>query len=135
MLDAVIKFLQALTPFLDKLSVSKTLMLGLLTFFGVILKFVYDNRQALFTQVIDSPILSVAGGSALIVLVLGWIFNTLVARADERNEAYCDSLVERIHDLSKQLEESVAREAVANDRFATLVGTVKMRKVERNDAT
>lgn len=120
-METAVKLLQAVSGLIEKLTASRVFLLMLSALSLVIIAFMYDNRQALFTRALESPILAGAGGVAFVIFCVAWIFNTLVNRADERNEAYIESMKSRVADLQIQLRETQERLDDSNERFTALL--------------
>ena len=126
-MDSLVKFLNAVGGLLQQLTSSRVILLIILGFFSVALSFTYENRQVIFTMMFNSPFILAGGVVGVVVLVLGWIFNSLVARADERNEAFHRSLEERIAALNVQITDCRQREEECMDRFNALLAKLQVK--------
>ena len=120
-METILKILQAVGALIKEVTSAKVLLLFLLGIGGVFVSFTYENRQAIFTQVMASPYLLVGGTSGFLIVFLGYLFSVLVRRADERNEALLLQMQEQIVQLQKQMDDCVERERECTQNFNALL--------------
>lgn len=126
-MESFVKFLNAIGALIQQLTSSRVILLIVLGFFAVALSFTYENRQIIFTMIINSPFLLTGGIVGVVILILGWMFSSLVSRADERNEAFHRSLEERIAALNQQIIDCRQREEDCTDRFNALLAKLQVK--------
>ncbi len=120
-METILKILQAVGSLIKEVTSAKVLLLFLLGIGGVFVSFTYENRQAIFTQVMASPYLLVGGTSGFLIVFLGYLFSVLVRRADERNEALFTQMQEQISQLKVQIEDCNERERECTKNFNALL--------------
>ena len=126
-MEQLVKILNAVGGLLKELTSSRVILLIVLGFFAVALSFTYENRQLIFTMIINSPFLLTGGIVGVVILILGWMFSSLVSRADERNEAFHRSLEERIAALNVQVSDCRNREEECTQRFNALLNKLQVK--------
>ena len=126
-MESFVKFLNAIGALIQQLTSSRVILLIVLGFFAVALSFTYENRQIIFTMIINSPFMLTGGIVGDVILILGWMFSSLVSRADERNEAFHRSLEERIAALNQQIIDCRQREEDCTDRFNALLAKLQVK--------
>ena len=109
-MDALIKLIEALTKIITQLSAGRVVLLILLAFGGVVMSFVYENRQQIIPNLFNSPLMMISTAVGAVLFILGWLFNMLLQRAEKKNAELQDALRSRIAELNSSLGDYRERE-------------------------
>ena len=120
-METLLKILNAVGTLLKEISYPRVLLILSLGIGFVFIFYTYENRQAIFVQVMASPYLLMGGTGAVLIAGLGWIFSVLIRRADEKNAALFEQMKSQIEQLTEQNENCLERERERNKTLDKLI--------------
>ena len=120
-MDTFIKLLAGINGVLKELSSHKVGLLIILIITGIFGYFTFENRQSIFSAIIQSPLFLAGSIVGVVVIVIGVIFKALITRYDESNEAIINLQREQIDKLSQDAFFAQQREREMSDKFNTLL--------------
>jgi len=120
-LETLLKILNAVGTLLKEISYPRVLLILSLGIGFVFIYYTYENRQAIFVQVMSSPYLLMGGTGGVLITALGWIFSVLIRRADEKNAALFEQMKNQIEQLTEQNDNCLERERERNKTLEKLI--------------
>lgn len=120
-METLLKILNAVGTLLKEISYPRVLLILSLGIGFVFIFYTYENRQAIFVQVMASPYLLMGGTGGVLIAGLGWIFSVLIRRADEKNAALFEQMKSQIEQLTEQNENCLERERERNKTLDKLI--------------
>lgn len=121
MSDNMAEKLEGLAKFMRSLTAAKVFLLMLLGLGGVVIYTLFEARAGALQAFASNPILAFELMGVMILLVVGYAFNYMQQRIDERGEAVLSEMRSRLTEVSRREERCNERNEALEKKIMDLV--------------